>query len=102
MLDGLICGMPALFRTGSETFVPPELNSPRYRIADWSRTALRAFCAAWPSSAVPGFCAVESSSDSYFSLILPTLQPASSSASFSPSITASDCPRAVPWSGRLE
>jgi hypothetical protein len=29
VFDGEICGMFALLRIGRETFVPPELNSPR-------------------------------------------------------------------------
>ena len=61
-----------------------------------SWTALRAFEAVCASSAVPGFCAVESSSETYLILYLPTLLPASLSASFSPEMTASDCPFDVP------
>ena len=71
-------------------------------MVDGSWTACRAFCAVLPSSAVPGFWAVESSSETYLSLYLPTLPPDWEKASFSPLMTASDCSFDVPWSGSEE
>ena len=51
-------------------------------MVDLSLTALRAFCCVCPSSAEPGFWAVESSSETYLILYLPTLPPALLSARF--------------------
>ncbi len=50
MFAGLIIGMPAWLRIGSETSVQPELNSPRYATAFGSVAALRPLAAHWPRS----------------------------------------------------
>ncbi len=66
-----------------------------------SCAALRALDEVAPGSHLPA-AAVESSSDTYLMVKLPTLPPTASSASFSPLITDCDCGRESPCSGRLE
>src|SRR3954452_5830487 len=61
VFDGLICAIPASLRIGSDTGVPPELNSPKYPAVDLSCAALRAF-ADVASGVQVAACAVESSS----------------------------------------
>ena len=66
-----------------------------------SCAALRAFAEVSPGSHLPAE-AVASSRLTYLIVYLPTLPPASPSASFSPLTTDCDCGRESPWSGRLE
>src|SRR4051794_35420367 len=93
--------MPARFRIGIEMALAPELNSPMTAIVDLSLAALRAFVDVWPGSHLPAW-AVESSSDLYWTVYLPTFPLTCLSASFAPLTVAAPWTRDAPWSGRLE
>ena len=99
MFAGLICGTPASLRIGIETADAPELNSPMYAAVASSCAALRAFAVVASGVHEPA-CAVESSSDSYLTVMSPALPPACSSASLMPFTSAVVWGREAPWSGR--
>ena len=101
MFAGEICGTPPSLRIGIEIAEAPELNSPMYAAALSSCATLRALAEVASGVQVPA-CAVESSSDSYLTVMSPALLPACSSARRMPCTIAVVCGREAPCSGRLE
>jgi hypothetical protein len=101
VLAGLSCGTPASLRIGSDTAVAPELNSPMYMAVVSSWAARRALAEVASGVQEPA-CAVESSSDSYLTVMSPALLPTCSSASLMPFTIAVVWGREAPCSGSDE